>query len=203
MPVTARCHVSSKILIWPIGLILPGWTQTQAAVPACSAAGWGTPLLPTVLPGPVLCRVLESCWRAEAGGRDGEEEGNGLQRDRRGERGMGTCPGACILWMLILIPSVFTLSYLFRPLMEKRPVLSVWQAGFESLLLPQVGKTRINSGAAGRGNTLAQQAKNWDKASPPGPSAKFAHHFPSCITRYSPQCPRILPMGIRILQGYC
>lgn len=44
-----------------MGLILPGWTQTQAAVPACSAAGWGTPLLPTVLPGPVLCRVLESC----------------------------------------------------------------------------------------------------------------------------------------------
>ena len=73
---------------------------------------------------------------------------------------MGTSPGACVLRMHIITPRVSMLSYLSRPLMEEGRVLSVWQAGFESLLLPQVGKTRINSGAAGRGNALAQQAKN-------------------------------------------
>lgn len=64
---------------------------------------------------------------------------------------MGTSPGTCILRMLIIAPGVFILSSLSGLLMEEGPVLAVWQSGFESLLLPQVGKARINSGAAGRG----------------------------------------------------
>lgn len=155
-------------------------------------------------------------------GWDREEELKGLRRDRRGGRGVGISPSACILWLLI---RTFPQGYLPCPtcldLTGKKD--QCWQSGFESLLLPQVGKIRINSGAAGRGNALAQQAKN-EKTLPhlvllTNPSCKagcmcvcelliqtnvkFAHCFQSFITIYSPQCPSLSPTGIKILQGYC
>lgn len=64
---------------------------------------------------------------------------------------MGTSPGDCILRMLIVTPGVFIPSSLSGLPIEEGPVLAVWQSGFELPLLPQVGKARINSGAAGRG----------------------------------------------------
>lgn len=153
------------------------------------------------------------------GAAEGQKRWEGMEKKRatdcrgREEEGeeRGTSPGACILRMLIItfLPRVPTLSSLPQPLLEEGPVLSVWQGDFESLLLPQVGKNRINSGAAGRGNALAQQAKNRENTSPPRPSdksykagcmcvcellihthPKFALYFPSCITTYSPRCPR-------------
>lgn len=133
---------------------------------------------PLCSPSSLLAPSSAGYW----GAAEGQKRWEGMEKKRktdcrgREEEGedRGTSPGACILRMLIItfLPKVPILSSLSQPLLEEGPVLSVWQDDFESLLLPQVGKNRINSGAAGRGNALAQQAKNRENTSPPRPSDK-------------------------------
>lgn len=151
---TARCRVSLRIPVWLVALILPAWTrhlcQTRATAPAsrslCSPpASW-----------PCFMLGFGELWEGRSSGEGWRRRGEWIADGQKKGREMGTSPSVCIVWMLIATPRVFTPSYLYPLLKEESAAL---QPGSESLLLPQVGKPRINSGAAGRGNAVPSKPR--------------------------------------------
>lgn len=82
---------------YPSGSLFGWWPSSCLLGPGTSARHEPQhlpqgPSAPHQPPGPVLCWDLGSCGRGEAVGRDGEEEGNGLQTDRRRGEKWGLLP---------------------------------------------------------------------------------------------------------------
>jgi len=189
-------------------LVLPGWMQDPLPGMIRSTcllgSGLGPPLLPTCPPGPVLCRVSGSRGRAGAAGKDGEEEGNGLQRDRRKKNGdfcrslhppdaHHNLPPKGICTVLPVPTSGGSRTCAVRlasnpccsPRWEK-PALTPEQPA-EVMRLPSKPRTEktllvLPTNPSYKAGCVRELLIRTD--------AKFADHFPSCITTHSPPCPR-------------
>lgn len=145
-------YPAGSVLVYPVGSVL--------VYPAGLMLSWHlhpTHPDPTNPADPSLCPLQGSGGRSS--GEGWRRNGKRLRRGRNG--GFSWCllppaahhslppEGICrVLSVLSVSPS------------RGRRIYLCCQAALQSLLLPQVGKTRTNSGAARRGTALAQQAKS-------------------------------------------
>lgn len=85
MPVTARCRISSEILIWPIALVRPAWTQAPLSdtSPSYSAVGWGGPSAPPQPSWPCPLQGFGKFQKGRSGGEGGRRRGEQIAEGQK------------------------------------------------------------------------------------------------------------------------